>query len=181
MRSPTDADPINSRCLVFLRYFYILLPNMKSKDSILTLFPTMAQECVYILFVNMMWLFYHQHTSNLMFRMFLKYKLIEQWYLYRYNYRSVYLHKCNDIIDRYHMRIILVHDDAIKWKHFQRYWPFVRGIHRSPVNSPHKCQWRGALMSSLICAWISGWVNNGEAGDLRRHRAHYNVTVMHRK
>ena len=41
------------------------------------------------------------------------------------------------------------HDDVIKWKHFPRYWPFVRGIHRSPVNSPHKGQWRGALMFSL--------------------------------
>ena len=30
------------------------------------------------------------------------------------------------------------HDDLIKWKHFPRYWRFVRGIHRSPVNSPHK-------------------------------------------
>ena len=36
------------------------------------------------------------------------------------------------------------HDDVIKWKHFPRYWPFVRGIHRSPVDSPHKGQWRGA-------------------------------------
>ena len=72
------------------------------------------------------------------------------------------------------------HDDVIKWKHFPRYWPFVRGIHRSPVNSPHKGQWRGALMFSLICvcAWINGWVNNCEAGDLRRHGAHYDVTVM---
>ena len=43
---------------------------------------------------------------------------------------------------------------------------------------PHKGQWRGALMFSLICAWIHGWVNNGEAVDLRRHRAHYDVTVM---
>ena len=51
-----------------------------------------------------------------------------------------------------------VHNDVIKWKHFQRYWPFVRGIHRSPVNSPHKGQWRGALMLSLICVWIDGWV-----------------------
>ena len=63
-------------------------------------------------------------------------------------------------------------------KHFPRYWPFVRGIHRSPVNSPHKGQWRGALMFSLICVWINGWVNNGEAGDLRRYRARYDVTVM---
>ena len=44
------------------------------------------------------------------------------------------------------------HDDVIKWKHFPRYWPFVRGIHRSPVNSPHKGQWRGALIFSLISA-----------------------------
>ena len=48
----------------------------------------------------------------------------------------------------------LLHDDVIEWKHFPRYWPFVRGIHRSPVNSPHKGQWRGALMFSLICVWI---------------------------
>ena len=33
-------------------------------------------------------------------------------------------------------------------------------------------------MFSLICAWINGWVNNGEACDLRRHLAHYDVTVM---
>ena len=69
-------------------------------------------------------------------------------------------------------------EDVIKWKHFPRYWPFVRGIHRSPVNSPHKGQWRGALMFSLICARINGWVNNGEAGDLRHHSAHYDVIVM---
>ena len=70
------------------------------------------------------------------------------------------------------------HDDVIKWKHFSRYWPFVRGIHRSPVNSSHKGQWRGALMFTLICARINGWVNNREAGDLRRNRAHYDVIVM---
>ena len=69
------------------------------------------------------------------------------------------------------------HDDDIKWKHFLRYWPFLRGIHRSPVNSPHKGQWREALMFSLIRARINGWVNNGEAGDLRRHRGHYDVIV----
>ena len=71
-----------------------------------------------------------------------------------------------------------MHDDVIKWKHFPRYWPLVRGIHRSPVNSPHKDQWRGALMFSLIYVCIDGWVNNREAGDLRRYCAHYDVTVM---
>ena len=70
------------------------------------------------------------------------------------------------------------HDDVIKWKQFPRYWPFVRGIHRSPVNSPHKGQWRGALIFSLICVWINGCVNNREAGDLRRYHAHYDVIVM---
>ena len=75
-------------------------------------------------------------------------------------------------------RLGFVHDDVIKWKHFPRYWPFVRGIHRSPVNSPHKGQWRGALMLSLVWAWLNGWVYNREAGDLRRYRAHYDVTVM---
>ena len=68
----------------------------------------------------------------------------------------------------------LCHDDVIKWKHFPRYWSFVR----SPVNSPHKGQWRGDMMFSLICAWINGWVNNRGAGDLRRNRAHYDVTAM---
>ena len=71
-----------------------------------------------------------------------------------------------------------IHDDVIKWKHFPCYWPFVRGIHRSPMNSPHKDQWRGALMFSLICVWMNDWVNNREAGDLRYYRAHNDVTVM---
>ena len=74
--------------------------------------------------------------------------------------------------------ISLTHDDVIKWKHFPCYWPFVRGIHRLLVNSTHKGQWRKALMFSLICIWINGWVNNLEAGDLRRYRAHCGVTVM---
>ena len=74
-------------------------------------------------------------------------------------------------------KTLTVHDDVIKWKHFPRYWPYVRGIHRSPVNSPHKGQWCGALIFPLICTWINGWVNNGEAGDLRRHCTHYDVIV----
>ena len=71
-----------------------------------------------------------------------------------------------------------IYDDVIKWKLFLRYWQIVRGIHRSPVNSPHKGQWRGALIFSLICTWLYGWINNREAGDLRRYRAHYDVIVM---
>ena len=70
------------------------------------------------------------------------------------------------------------HDDVIKWKHFPRYWPFERGIHRSPMNSSHKGQWRGALMLSLIWVWMNASINNLDAGDLIRHRAHYDVIVM---
>ena len=74
--------------------------------------------------------------------------------------------------------VITVHDHVNKWKHFLCYWPFVQGIHRSPVNSPHKGQWQRVLMFSLICTWTNAWVNNSEAGDWRRHHTHYVVTVM---
>ena len=66
-------------------------------------------------------------------------------------------------------------DDAIRWKHFPRYWPFVRGIHRAPVNSTHKGHWRGALMFSLIFAWIQlskqswGWWFETPPRPLWRH------------
>ena len=46
------------------------------------------------------------------------------------------------------------------------------------IYSPHKGQWRGTFMFSLICARINCWANNREAGDLRRYRAHFDVTVM---
>ena len=59
------------------------------------------------------------------------------------------------------MRSPEIQDDVIKWKHFPRYWAFVQGIHRWP--SPQKGQWRRALMFSLICAWLNGWVNSDEA------------------
>ena len=68
------------------------------------------------------------------------------------------------------------------WRHqmetFSSLLALYAGIHRSPVNSPHKGQWRGALMLSLINTWINGWVNNREADDLRRHRVHYDVIVI---
>ena len=81
--------------------------------------------------------------------------------------------RSNSLISQWELFRVWNHDDVIKWN-----LPFVRGIHRSPVNSPHKGQWRGALMFSLICAWINAWVNNREAGDLGRHRARYDVIAM---
>ena len=92
---------------------------------------------------------------------------------FRYKYHGQICTKAKVVFTKH-----LPHDDVIKWKHFPRYLPFVRGIPRSPVNSSHKGQWHGALMFSFICAWINGCVNNRQAGDLRRHRAHYDVTVM---
>ena len=67
--------------------------------------------------------------------------------------------------------------EAVKlawWRHhFPRYWLFVRRIHRSSVDPPHKGQWSGTLMFPLTCAWTNGWANNNDAEDLRRHHAHY--------
>ena len=60
------------------------------------------------------------------------------------------------------------------------YWPFVKGIHLSAVDSTHKDQWRGALVFSLMCSWKSVWKYNRDTGDLRRHSTHCDVTIMRR-
>ena len=69
------------------------------------------------------------------------------------------------------------YDDVIKWKHFPvsgpLWWECPRWI---PL---HKGQWRGDLMFSLVYAWTNIWANNRDAGDLRRHRAHYEVTMIY--
>ena len=67
--------------------------------------------------------------------------------------------------------------DVIQRQHFLCYWTFVRGIQWPPVFPSQRPVTR-SLMLSLICAWINGWVINCEAGDLRRHRAHFDVMVM---
>ena len=78
--------------------------------------------------------------------------------------------------------VIKAHFSKSSWRHqmepFSALLVLCAGNSPIPVNSPHKSQWRGALMFSLICAWINNWVNNREAGDLRRHRGHYDVNVM---
>ena len=102
----------------------------------------------------------------------------------RYNWTKLY----NDIFQLHRDRWIYSTQTAnhntrtfffnlTRWRHW-RYWPFVRRINRPPVNSPHKCQWRGALIFSLICAYKNLWINNLDAGHLRRHCAHYDVNVM---
>ena len=74
------------------------------------------------------------------------------------------------VLGKYWYEFSCYYDDVIKWKHFPRYWTFGWEIigHR----------WRGALVFSLICAWTNGWVNNRDAGDLRRHRTQYDIIVM---
>ena len=70
----------------------------------------------------------------------------------------------------------------IRWKHWQHMMTSSNGNIVRVIGS--MCgeftgrRWRGALVFSLICSWRNGWVNNREAGDLRRHRAYYGVIVM---
>ena len=70
------------------------------------------------------------------------------------------------------------HDDVIKWEDFPHYWPFVRGIHRSPVNSLQKGQWRWALVVIFYLRKNTRLCKQSRHGDLRRHPAHYDVGVM---
>ena len=94
-----------------------------------------------------------------------------------------YILYCNHYIRSERGREVVNPLISLSWwryqrRHFPRYWPFVPETRRWPVNSLHKVQWRGALMFSLISARTNSWVNNRDAGDLRRHRAHYDVIVM---
>ena len=83
---------------------------------------------------------------------------------------------------RVNLPISVVADHIPWWRHqmetFSALLALCAGNSPVPVNSPHKGQWRGALMFSLMWAWINDWVNNREAGDLRRYRGHYDVSVM---
>ena len=87
--------------------------------------------------------------------------------------QCLYSHHCHPKV-----LSVCIDDYQIK-KHFPRCWPFMRGIHWSPVDSPHKGQWRGFFYVSLICAWTKGWANTRDTGDLRRPRAQYDVAAMH--
>ena len=76
------------------------------------------------------------------------------------------------------VQMILQHDDVIKWKHFH-VTGYLCGAFTGPWRISHtKTSDVELWFFSLICAWINGWVNNGEIDDLTRHLAHYDVTVM---
>ena len=65
------------------------------------------------------------------------------------------------------------------WSHqmetFSAILAICAGIHQGPLAQRPVTR---SFDVSLICAWLKGWVNNREAGDLIRHRAHYDFTVM---
>ena len=72
--------------------------------------------------------------------------------------------------------------NMIWWRHqmeiFSALLAICEGNPSASGGFPSQSQWRGALMFSLICTWTNGWANNRVTGDLRRHRAHYDVHIM---
>ena len=105
----------------------------------------------FIVFMGFMWLF-NQISQGAS-------RAWRQWY------------KCSNIGD-----VNLGHTRLYQMKAYPRYWLFAG---ESTGHSPHKVQQGGGgLMFSLICAWTNTWANDRDAGDLRRYRAHYDVTVM---
>ena len=97
-------------------------------------------------------------------------------------YATLFLILASRAVTIDHVQVKGVKDSLPWWRHqmetFSALLAICAGNSPVPVNSPHKGQWRGALMFSLICERINSWVNNGEAGGLRRHRGHYDVIVM---
>ena len=79
------------------------------------------------------------------------------------------------------MPALIRNDDVINWKYFSRYWSFLMIYSLPSADSPHKSKRYGALVCSLIYTWTNSWANNQDAGDLRRHHAHYDVSVMYRQ
>ena len=100
-----------------------------------------------------MWRWNTAKIQGYIFFCYVSYFLADQWLCvisWCYTLCAYTFNRCSMCYDRGWISIrgvnFQIHDDVIKWRHFPRYWPFVRGIHRSPVNSPHKGQWREALM-----------------------------------
>ena len=73
------------------------------------------------------------------------------------------------------LRGMYMHNGVIKWKIFRVTGPLWG---KPPVTDGFPSQRPATLMFYLICAWTNGLANNWDAGDLRHHRAHYDVTVM---
>ena len=70
------------------------------------------------------------------------------------------------------------HDDVIKWKHFPCYWPCVRGIHRSPVNSLYKGQWRGGALMFSVMIYASRYIHTNDANGVFAVKIETNILSM---
>ena len=79
---------------------------------------------------------------------------------------------------RWTMPCITRHDDVMTWEGFPHYWPFSWWRHQMETLSASLAICAGNSWFTLICARINGWVNNREAGDLRRRCTHYDAIVM---
>ena len=95
-----------------------------------------------------------------------------QYQKFAFSYRSCAIRNTQLKSHSYFNRcyFLCAHDDFIKWKHSLRYWPFAREF---PTQRPVT---RSFDVFFDLC--INGWVNHRKAGDLRRHRGHYDVTQM---
>ena len=107
--------------------------------------PTLYNEYNYLFLLGLKLIHIDKKDSNA-FVVAPKFNTTYQLYAW-----SLPAYKCMNY-DSIFISVSTAHADVIKWKHLQRYWPFVRRIHRLPMNSPHKGQWRGALMCPLMCA-----------------------------
>ena len=150
---PTDSADINTR---------LQLSDTSSKPPMHGGFLLIYMYCIsYCL----LWYHMHNMTRNWWFHFILSI-LIHRW--------NTKINCLNTIPSSVLLLIMMTSSNGKK----SALLTLCSGIHRSPVNSPHEGQWRRALVFSLIYAWINDWANSGEAGDLRRHRTHYDVTVM---
>ena len=151
------ASLVYSSLLLILSYFVFRISLMLSLEMNWPL-----NNVYFILFIALITIKWHDYTVRSALKRYPNAWCFAQCFKF-HKYHSI--HFVTRVLQGCYTGTREIHDDVIKWKHFPRYWPFVRGIHRSPVNAPHKGQWREALMFTLICVWINGSVNNGEASD----------------
>ena len=126
-----------------------------------------------------------RYTGKRVCKHYCKHSSKLQWHVLRNTLKWISGNYSNSTWRRHHMKTLstlLVLCEWTWWRHqmetFSALLALCAGNSPVPVNSPHKGQWRGALIFSLICARINDWVNNREAGDLRCYRGHYDVIVM---
>ena len=173
------GDPSQCNCMYEL-YRTFGFPSCNSRHMIHMIQPmSMFNSFMPILIINIQTLHCQSEQSL---------GLPQQYSLFHMEeYRilnHIHRYSCNrtvsfaNTVQEHYNSLHLYHDDVIKWKHFPRYWPFVRGIDRSPVNSPHKSQWRGALMFALICAVKKRLSKHSWGWWFETHRAHYDVIII---